>query len=93
MENGDEALGDVLDEDLDIFDLALAYTDDGRDIRIADVPDKLTRNKIPYAQRNGDFCHTVLTRQMRKTDSAFYEDEYGILRRRHPTIIDIDHIV
>ena len=26
-------------------------------------------------------------------DSAFYEDEYGLLRRRHPTIKDIDNIV
>ena len=35
----------------------------------------------------------MISRQSRKTDSAFYEDEYGILRRRHPTINDIDQIV
>ena len=76
VENGDEALDDVLDEDLDIFDLALAYTGDGRDVRIADVTVKLTRNEILDAQRHDDFCQIVLGRQSRKTDSAFYEDEY-----------------
>ena len=93
VENGDEALDDVLDEALDIFDLALAYTYDGRDVRIADVPVKLTRNEILEAQRHSDFCQTVISRQSRKTDSAFYEDEYGLLRRRHPTINEIDQIV
>ena len=91
VENGDEALDDVLDEDLDIFDLALAYTDDGRDVRIADAPVKRTRNEILDAQRHDDFCQTVLIRQSRKMDSAFYEDEYGLLR--HPAINDIDQIV
>ena len=67
MENGDEALDDVLEEDLDIFDLALAYTDDGTDVRIAAMPVKLTRNEIFDAQRRGDFCQTVLTRQSRET--------------------------
>ena len=90
VENGDEALDDVLDEDLNIFDLALASTDD---VRIADVPVKLTRNEILDAQRHEDFGQTLLTRQSRKTDSAFYEDEYGLLRRRNPTITDIDQIV
>ena len=40
-----------------------------------------------------DFCQTELTRQSQKTDSAFYEDEYGLLRRRHHTINEIDQIV
>ena len=93
VENGDESLDDVLEEDLDIFDLALAYTDDGRNVRIADVPLKLTRNEILDAHRHDDFCQTVLTRESRKTDSAFYEDEYGLLRRRHRTINEIDQIV
>ena len=66
--------------------------DDGRDVRIADVPIKLTRNEILDAQRHDDFCQTVLARQSRKTDSPFYEDECGLLRRRHPTINDIDQI-
>ena len=72
VENGHEALDDVLDEDLDIFDLALAYTDDGRDARIADVSVKLTRNEIMDSQRHNDFCQTMPTRQSWKTDSAFY---------------------
>ena len=93
VENGDKALDDVLDEDLDIFDLALAYTDDGRDVRIADVPVKLTHNEILDPQRHDDFCQIVFTRQSRKTKSAFYEDKYGLLRRRPPTINDIDQIV
>ena len=93
VENGDEELDDVLDEDLDIFDLVLVYKDDGCDVRIADVPVKLTRNEILDAQRHDDFCQTVLSRQSRNTDSAFYEDEYGLLRRLHPTINDIDQIV
>ena len=92
VENGDEALDDVLDEYLDIFELALAYTDDGRDVRIVDVPEQLPRNEILDAQRHDDFCQTVLTCQSRKTESAFYEDEYGLLRRQHPTINDIDQI-
>ena len=64
VENGDEALDDVLDEEIDIFDLALAYTDDGRDVRIADVPVKLTRNEILEAQRHDDFCQTVISREI-----------------------------
>ena len=54
---------------------------------------KLTRNEILDDQRHDDFCQTVLKRQSRKTESAFYDDEYGILRRRHPTINDVDQIV
>ena len=73
MENGDKAFDDVLDEELDIFELAVAYTDDGRDELIADVSVKLTRHDILDAQRHDDFCQTVLTCQSRKTDSAFYD--------------------
>ena len=93
VENGDEALDIVLDEDLNIFDLALAYTNDGNDVRIAAVPVKFTRSEILETQGHDDFCQTVLARQSWKTDSAFYEDEYGLLRLRHPTIDDIDQIV
>ena len=35
----------------------------------------------------------MLTSQSRKTDSAFYEGEYGLLRRGHFKINDIDQIV
>ena len=33
-------------------------------------------------QRNDDFCNRILSRQSEKTDSAFSEDEDGLLRRR-----------
>ena len=45
-ENDDEVLYDVLDEDLDIFDLAIDYTDDGRNVQVADVRVKHTRIEI-----------------------------------------------
>ena len=93
VENSDEVLDDVLDEDIDVFDLAPAIKGDGRDVWIADFPFQLTRNEILDAKRQDDFCQTVLTRQSRKTDSAFYEDEYGLLRTLQPTINDIDHTV
>ena len=51
MENEDEALDEVLDEDLDIFDLAMAYRDEGRNVRVADVPVKNTSNEALDAQR------------------------------------------
>ena len=88
MENGDEGLDDVLDEDIDISELALAYADDGENVRIAHMPVKLMRNEILDAQRHDDFCQTVLTRQSRKTDSAFHEDEYGRLRRAQTASYD-----
>ena len=68
MKNGDEALDDVFDEELNIFDPALAYKNDGRDARIADVPVKLTRNEILDAQPHDCFCQAVPTRQSWKTD-------------------------
>ena len=85
-ENEDEALNEVLDEDLDIFDLAMAYGDDVRNVRIADVPVKITRDEVLDAQRYDDFCQTILALQDRHRDSACFGDDYGILRRRHPTI-------
>ena len=81
------------DEDLDIFDLAMAYRDDGRNVRIADGPVKITRNEVLDAQRYDDFCKTIPARQDPHRDSAFFEDDYGILRRRHPTIHGLEQIV
>ena len=92
-ENEDKALDEVLDEDLDIFDLAMAYRDDGRNVRIADVPVRITRNEVLDVQRYDDFCQTILARQDRHRDSAFFEDDYEILRRRHPTIHGLEQIV
>ena len=92
-ENEDEPLDEVLDDDLDIFDLAMAYGDDARNIRIIDVPVKITRKEVLDGQRYDDFCQTILARQDRDRDSAFFEGDYGILRRRHPTIHGLDQIV
>ena len=44
--NDDEALDDILDEDLDIFDMALAYQDDGGGVSIADVLVFLTKDEL-----------------------------------------------
>ena len=92
-ENEDEALDEVLDEDPDIFDLPMAYRDDGRNIRIADVPVNITRDEVLEAERFDDFCQTILARQNRHRDSASFEDDYGVLRRRHPTIHGLEQIV
>ena len=48
--NDDEAIDDVLDEDLDIFDMALGYQDDVRDLLIAGVPVRLTKDDLLEAQ-------------------------------------------
>ena len=46
-----EAVNEVLHEDLNILDLAMAHRDDGRNVCIADVPVKITRNEVLDAQR------------------------------------------
>ena len=61
--NDDEAIDDVMDQDLNIFDIALAYQDDGRDPSIADVPLCLTKDELLEAESTYDFCQTVLSRQ------------------------------
>ena len=71
----------------------MAYRDDGRNVRIADVPLTITRDEVLDAQRYDDFCQTILARQNHHRDSAFFEDDYGILRRRHPTINGLEQIV
>ena len=57
-----------------MFDLAKAYRDDGRNVRIADVPVKITRNEVLDAQRYDDFCQTTRTS---RTLSGL-----GVFRRR-----------
>ena len=83
--NDDEALGDVLDEDLDIFDMAVPYQDDGSIVSIADVPVGLTKDELLEAQYNDEFGQTILTRQSRNLDTNFFEGNDGLLRRQHPT--------
>ena len=60
--NDDEAIDEVWDEDLDIFDMALAYQDDGRDLSIADVPVRLKKDELLEAESADDFCQTVLSK-------------------------------
>ena len=78
--NDDEAIDDVLDEDLDIFDMSLACQDDGRDLSIADFPVCFTKDKLLEAQSTDDFCQTVLSRQSRNLATHFFESNDGLLR-------------
>ena len=78
--NDDEALDDVLEEDIDIFDMALAYQDDGSGVSIADVPVRLTKDELLEAQSNDDFCQTIITRQSRNLDTNFFEGNDDLLR-------------
>ena len=89
----DEAIDDVLDEELDIFDMALAYQDDGRVPSIADVPLRLKKDNLLEAQSAGDFCQTVLSRQSRNLDTHFFEGNDVLLRRQHPTESEFVQIV
>jgi len=93
VENDDEALDDVLDEELDLFDVINVYQDDGTRTRVADVQLPLTRDELLDAQRHDDFCQTVLARQSPKIDSAFFEGHDGLLRRRVPNEGDAVQIV
>ena len=91
--NDDEAIDDVLDEDLNIFDMALAYQDVERVPTIADVPVRLTKDELLEAQSTDDFCQTVLSRQSRNLDTHFFEGKDGLLRRQHQTDPEIFQIV
>ena len=79
--NDDEAIDGVLDEGFAIFDMALAYLDDGRDPSIADVPVRLTKDKLLEAQPTDDLFqtyspdnHGTSTRTSSKTTSASCDD-------------------
>ena len=93
MTNGDGAIDDVLYENLDIFDMALSYQDDGRAPSIADVPVRLKKDELLEAQSTDDFCQTVLFRQSQNLDTHFFEGNDGLLRRQHPTDSEIVQIV
>ena len=93
MTNDDEAIDGVLVEDLDIFDMAMAYQNDGRVPSIADVPVRLTKDELLEAQSTDDFCQTVLSRQSRNLDTHFFEGDDGLLRRQHPTDLENVQIV
>ena len=83
----------MLDEDLDIFDMALADKDDGRVPSIADVPVRVTKDELLEAQSTDDFCQTVLSRQSRNLYTHFFEGNDGLLRRQHPTDPEIVEIL
>ena len=70
--NDDEAIDDVLDEDLDIFDMVLAYQEDGRDPPIADVQGRLTKHELLEAQSTENLCRTVHYRRSRNLDKRFF---------------------
>ena len=57
--NDGEAIDDVMDKDLDIFEMALAYQDDGQDPLRADVPVRLPKEESLEIQSIDDFCQTV----------------------------------
>ena len=72
--------------------MALGYQDDGGVPSIADVPVRLTKDELLEAQSTDDFCHTVLSRQSRNRDTHFFEGDDGLLRRQHPTDLEIVQI-
>ena len=91
--NDDETIDDVLGEYLYVSDIALAYLEDGRDLSIADVPLCLTKEELLEAQSTDDFCQTALSRQSRNLNTHFFEGNYGLLRRQHPTDSELVQIV
>ena len=88
-----EGLTFMLDEDLDIFDMALAYRDEGLDLSIADVPVRLMKDELLEAQSSDEFCQTVFSRESRNLDTHFFEGNDGLLRRQHPTDPEIVEIL
>ena len=90
----DEVMDDVLDDALDVFDIGIAdQAYEPADISPADVPTKITIEEILEAQKTDSFCQTVLARQSKRIDSAFFEGPDGLLRRRHPREPDIEQVV
>ena len=87
-------MDDVLDEALDVFDIGIAeQTYEPIDVVPADVPTKITIEEILEAQKTDSFCQTVLARQSKRIDSAFFEGPDGLLRRHHPREAGIEQIV
>ena len=90
----DEVMDEVLDEALDVFDTGIADgTYEPVDVTPANVPTKITIEEILEAQKTDAFCQTVLARQSKRYDSAFFEGADGLLRRRHPREPDIEQVV
>ena len=90
----DEVMDEVLDDELDVFDIGIAdQTYEPVDVTPADVPTKPTTEEILKAQKTDSFCQTVLARQSKRIDSAFFEGPDGLLRRWHPREPDIEQVV
>ena len=90
----DEVMDDVLDEALDVLDIGIADgTYEPVDVTPGNVPTKITIEEILEAQKTDAFFQTVLARQSKRYDSAFFEKPDGLLRRRHPREPDIEQVV
>ena len=86
-------MDDVLDEALDVFDIGIAEgTYELMDVTPADVLTKITIDEILEAQKTDSFCRTVLSRQSKRYDSAFFKGPDVLLRRRHPRKPDIEQV-
>ena len=89
-----EVMDEVLDDALDVFDIGIANPAyEPVDVTTADVPTKITIEEILEAQKTDSFCQTVLARQSKRIDSAFFEGTDGLLRRLHPREPDIEQVV
>ena len=59
-------------------------------VRAVNLPTRIPRHELLAEQRNDAFCQKVLTRQSKRLDSLFFEDNDGLLKRRtkgpHPYI-------
>ena len=87
-------MDDVLDEALDVLDIGIADgTYEPVDVTPGNVPTKITIEEILEAQKTDAFFQTVLARQSKRYDSAFFEKPDGLLRRRHPREPDIEQVV
>ena len=58
-----------------------------------DFPTRITIEEIMEAQKTDSFCQTVLAKQSKRIDSAFFEGPDGLLRRHHPREAGIEQIV
>ena len=58
-----------------------------KQIDAGELPSPITRAEIIEEQKTDDFCQTVIAKGQCDNDdpsARFFEDEFGILRRRHP---------
>lgn len=57
------------------------------------LPTPLTQDEILEEQKNDEFCQTIAATQMSRTDSCFFENDDGVLCRRHPRDPDLVQVV